>query len=83
MLIKFYKSLLFFNTLRLITSIGATINGSSNNDNKVYYQSVDGRPGNYYRRGTSFHGIITESDTVMIDRQYGQGSRDSIYMEIN
>jgi hypothetical protein len=66
MIIKFYNSfllLLFFNRLRIIiTTIGATIDGSSNKDNKVYCQSIDGRPVNYYRPGTSYPGIITESD---------------------
>jgi hypothetical protein len=65
MIIKFYKSfllLLFFNTLRLITSIGAAIDESSNKDNKVYCQSLYERPGKDYRRGTSLPGIITEAD---------------------
>ena len=66
MIIKFYKSfllLLFFNRLRIIiTSIGAAIEGSSNKDNKVYCQTVDGRLGNDYGRGISYPGIITEAD---------------------
>ena len=65
MIIKFYKSfllLLFFNRLRIIiTTIGATIDGSSNKDNKVYCQSLDRRQVNYSRRGTSYPDIITES----------------------
>lgn len=66
MIIKFYKSFLllhFFNTLRLITSIGTAIDGSSNKDNKVYCQSLYERPGKDYGRGTPYPpGIITETD---------------------
>ena len=67
MIIRFYKSfllILFFNTLRQITSIGAAIDGSNTYYYKVCDQSAvfDGRPGNDYQGGTLYPRIIIESD---------------------